>query len=123
MFCNESVNNLAILLDCFQFIGQGKFNFNVTPMSDAFIFIGGVEKFFGVIVRPLWQVVKLKDTAASFFICSFSIYVLGMGNSRLLFQCLFHIFQNFFSSQLGKTFLLVGKIITHVLILFAHEFV
>ena len=123
MFCDKGVDNLAILLDRFQFIGQGEFNFDVTPMSDAFIFIGGLEKFFGVVVRPFGQAMKLKDTTAVMLIGVFAIYILSMRNCRLLFECLFHIFQNFFSGQLSKTFLLVGEIITDALILFVYDFV
>ena len=48
MLGNKSIDNLAVLLNSCQFIGEGKFDFTVPPVSYTFIFIRRLKKILGL---------------------------------------------------------------------------
>ena len=66
MFCNKGVDNLTILLHCLQLIWQGKLNFHVPAIAYAFVPISGLKKFLWGILRPLRQLMCMKNTSSSF---------------------------------------------------------
>ena len=66
MFLNERLDNLAKLFDGVKFIGESKFDFDITAIAfAAFVTVGGFEKIFGVVFRPFRQVMRVEDTAAA----------------------------------------------------------
>ena len=80
MFGNKRVNDLPILFDSSKFIGESKFNFNVATITATFIFISSAEKFFRVVLRPIGEMMSLKDTTAAM---SKSIFAVNIFDVRL----------------------------------------
>lgn len=94
MFGNEGVNNLTILVNGFQLVRQSKFNLHVPAITFTFVFIGGLEKYFRVVMRPFGQTVRMEDTTAAFLKRFFAIYVLDMSFGRRLHFTFLNVFQN-----------------------------
>ena len=63
MFLNERLDNLAKLFDGVKFIGESKFDFDVTSVAFAFVTVSGFEKIFRVIFRPYsrWDAAEIRD--------------------------------------------------------------
>ena len=88
MFGDESVDDLAVLLGGGKLVRQGKFDFAITAIASRFVLVSSLEKIFGVVMRPFWQVVRVKNTAATIGERFFAIDIFDVRKSRMFFQSL-----------------------------------
>lgn len=83
MFGNKGFDNLSILCNACKLIWKSKFNFNVATITATFIFISGLKKFFGIVVSPFRQMVRVKNTTLALLksICAIDIIEMTSGGS------------------------------------------